>query len=185
VRTIGVCIALLTGLAAGATAQAVETPEQVAGQFVDAMRAGNWGGMAHWMHPDALHQMRSLLQPLFESNEADDVRQQILGNPSKTDATAMSDSAVFAALMQIMIQQEPSVVTALRSAQVQMLGHVAEGQDTVHVVYRMTMTIEGLTISRMDVFSLAHAPAGWRGLLKGDFSALASAIRAAIDHRSD
>ncbi len=32
--------------------------------------------------------------------------------------------------------------------------------------------------------SLARSPGGWRGLLKGDVSALAAAVRAAIAQRS-
>jgi hypothetical protein len=70
---------------------------------------------------------------------------------------------------------------ALRSARIQMLGHVNEGGDTTHVVYRMALTIDSIPITRMDVMTLARSPQGWRGLLKGDVSALAARIRAAIE----
>jgi hypothetical protein len=41
------------------------------------------------------------------------------------------------------------------------------------------MTVNGVTISQMDVFSLIRYESSWRGILKGDFSALAAMIRQA------
>lgn len=177
-------VLLLAPLARPLTAQqSDDSPEQVTSRYVAAMRAGDWNGMAALMHPAALHQLRELFAVLFEASNADDVRQQFLGVATLAEARALSDTAVFAGIMRAATRQSAGVTELLRSAQVEVLGQVDEGHDTTHVVYRMTMTIEGTPISRMDVISLARSPHGWRGLLKGDVSALAAAIRAAVERR--
>ena len=160
-----------------------DAPQQVTSRFVAAMRAGDWNGMAVLMHPDALRQMRQLLAALFEAPNADEMRQQLLGVTTLAEARAMSDTAVFAAVMRVMGERDPGLAAVLRSAQVEILGRVDEGRDTTHVVYRMAMTIEGTPITRMDVMTLARSPHGWRGLLKGDLTALGAAVRAAVQRR--
>ena len=161
-----------------AQAQTAETPEQVTERFVAAMRAADWNGMASLMHQNALKEMRQLLSGVFEAPNAGQIRQQLLGVTTVQQAQALSDTAVFASLMR-MTTQDADVAELLRSAKVEVLGHVNEGADTVHVVYRMAMTINGIPITKMDVMSLARSPVGWRGLLKGDVTALAAGIRAA------
>jgi len=162
-----------------AQAQTVETPEQVTERFVAAMRAADWNGMASLMHQNALKEMRQLLSGVFEAPNGAQIRQQLLGVTTVQQAQALSDTTVFASLMR-MTTQDADVAALLRSAKVQVLGHVNEGADTVHVVYRMAMTINGIPITKMDVMSLARSPVGWRGLLKGDVTALAAGIRAAM-----
>ncbi len=162
-----------------AQAQTAETPEQVTERFVAAMRAADWNGMASLMHQNALKEMRQLLSGVFEAPNAGPIRQQLLGVSTVQQAQALSDTAVFASLMR-MTTQDADVAELLRSAKVEVLGHVNEGADTVHVVYRMAMTINGIPITKMDVMSLARSPVGWRGLLKGDVTALAAGIRAAM-----
>jgi hypothetical protein len=163
----------------GPAAQTAETPEQVTERFVAAMRAADWNGMASLMHQNALKEMRQLLSGVFEAPNGGPIRQQLLGVTTVQQAQALSDTAVFASLMR-MTTQDADVAELLRSAKVQVLGHVNEGADTVHVVYRMAMTINGIPITKMDVMSLARSSVGWRGLLKGDVTALAAGIRAAM-----
>jgi hypothetical protein len=181
-RTSVTVFLLLAAGAGSAPAQVGETPEQVTDRFIAAMRAGDWHGMASLMHPAALREMRELMGALFEAPDADQIRQQLLGVSTAADARALSDTAVFASVMRS-TTKDPTLGELLKSAHVTVLGRVNEGADTTHVVYRMAMTIEGISITRMDVMSLARSPRGWRGLLKGDVSALAAAIRAAIERQ--
>ncbi|MGH7531461.1 MAG: hypothetical protein ACREMN_13855 [Gemmatimonadales bacterium] len=183
-RTYLLLLAIALGVARSAHPQTpTETPEQVANRFVDAMRASDWNGMAALMHADALREMRGLFTPLIEAPDAGPLRQQLLGVGTVDEAKQLSDTAVFAALMRTLMQQEAGLAEVLRTATVQMIGHIDEGADTTHVVYRMAMTIEGIALTQMDVMSLSRSPVGWRGLLKGDVSALAAGIRAAIEGR--
>lgn len=172
---------LLQGVAASPSRSIADTEsaQQVTMRFIDAMRANHWKALAALMHPAALRQMREFLSVLLEAPNADPIRRELLGVSSAAEAKALSDTAMFEALLRVSAKS-PELGDAFRSAKVQILGQVNEGPDTAHVIYRMQLTLEGTPVSTMDVISLARSPAGWRGLLKGDMAAFAAAIRAAI-----
>jgi hypothetical protein len=152
-------------------------PESVTVQFMESMRNGDWQGMARLMHPAALHQLKDLLDPVMSAPGVDDMREQVLGVRSAAAAKAMSDTAVFVALMKTMMGSDPMLVTVMKTARVQVIGHLNEGADTVHVVYRLMIQIDSMPITRLDVASFARSPLGWRGLLKGDMTALAAQLK--------
>ena len=158
----------------------METPQQVTARMIDAMRANDWHEMASLMDPRALHQLREFLSILFDTPNVDQVRKDLLGVSTVAEAQALSDTAMFEALLRYSTNSSPELASVFRSAKVQILGQVNEGPDTVHVVYRMQMTVEATPVTTMDVVSLTRSAAGWRGLLKADMSAFAAAIRAAI-----
>ncbi len=159
-----------------------ETPEAVAEQYFGAMRSENVAAVAKLMHPDALAELRGLLEPLFQSTlpEADDFRQRFLGVRTVAEAQALSDTTVFVNFLGSLSSQVPMFSVALRAASMEALGHVTEGLETAHVVYRVTMEIEGLTVTRMAVLSLRRYGETWRGLLTGDYSELATVLRATL-----
>jgi len=158
-------------------AQTGETPTAVATRFVDAMRVAQWDSMAALMHPEALRHLRELLTPVLESPAAADARQQLFGFRDPRQAARLSDAEVFGALMRATIASDPATLDALKSATLETLGEVPEGRDTVHVVYRLTLELSGIRMSRMDVMTLRRYHGTWRGLLKGDVSALAALLR--------
>jgi len=158
----------------------METPQQVTMRMIDAMRANDWHQMASLMDARALHQLREFLSILFDSPNVDQIRKELLGVSTVAEAQALSDTAMFEALLRYSTNASPELANVFRSAKVQILGQVNEGPDTAHVVYRMQMTVEATPVTTMDVVSLTRSEAGWRGLLKADMSAFAAAIRAAI-----
>jgi hypothetical protein len=180
-RSIAVVASCVLVVVASATAQ-TETPEQVAQQYMDAVRSTDWGRAAGLMHPVALQQLRDLLDPLLTLGgaEADGVRQQVFGFTSREAAVAASDSAIFASLLTFTMSQQAGLADAMRSTQFRVLGTVTEGRDTVHVLGRISMTVQGLAVAQMEVVSVMRFGQTWRGLLKGDFAAMASALRAAV-----
>jgi hypothetical protein len=181
-----VFVLLTVGLPAPAggqqrSAPAAETPEQVTARIVSAMRTQDWTAVAALMHPAALAELRSLFDILLVSEDegAAGARAQLFGVETVAEARALSDTLVFSRLMEaLMSQQELGAVLA--SAEVTMLGHVPEGADTVHVVYRMSMSVSDISISMMDVASMVRYGSTWRGLLKGDMRALAAGVRQAM-----
>lgn len=169
-------VGLLT-LAPAAASQAPETPEQVAQHYLRAMAAQQWDTLAALMHPAALRQLRSLLAPLFESPTMDGSREELLGVRSLSEAQALSDKAVFAAFMGRISQSQGQAMEILRDSRIQLIGHVAEGTDTVHVVYRMNYEKGDAAVSKMDVFSMQRMGGTWRGLLAADFRMLGAMLR--------
>jgi len=173
-----VALALLTVLATPlATQQATETPEQVAARYLHALSAQQWDSMAFLMHPYALHQLRDVLAPLFEAPSLDGAREELLGVRSISAAKALSDTAVFTAFIARGLGSQSQLMDFLRKAKIQLIGHVPEGRDTVHIVYRMTFEDSTAAISKMDVFSMLRMGNTWRGLLSADFRMLGAMLR--------
>ena len=159
-----------------------ETPELVVGQLMAASKANDWGRVAGLTHPKALHELRTLLDPILtgEMPVLDTARQMLFGLPSREAAAAASDSAIMVGLIHFGMAQQPGAADLMRSSSYQLLGTVREGPDTVHVVGRMTMTVRGGTVTQIEVTSLARLDGTWRALLKGDWTALASRLRQAL-----
>ena len=171
-------VVLASGLVVPAAAQ-VDTPENLAQAIVDTMAQGDWRAMAGLMHPDALAQLSAIFRPVLDSPDAEDFLAEYF-EPS-TEGTELTDADIFAGMMRFSLAQDPELGAVLRTATVDVIGSVPEGVDTVHVVYRMDMTVEGMHLSQMDVLSARAYQGGWLGLLQGDISAIAQAIARAFD----
>ena len=152
------------------------TPEAAAAGLIGALRAGDWDGMAAKMHPAALRELRSFLDPLLELPDAEEFRSTFLGVRSDAEARGLTDAALFARFIRFTMTQDTSMLPAMRTAQLAVLGHVMEG-DTAHVVSRLSMTFQGIAVSKMEVSSFQEFNGEWRGLLTGDISGLAKALR--------
>ena len=174
-------ITALVVLVAMPVAAQQETPEDVAMQYLALMRSRDWTGIARLTHPEAMVELRSLLDPLFTSTrpEADDFRLQLLGVRTAAEAQALSDTTTFINFLDAMGERVPAIDDVMRRATVEPIGHVARG-DTAYVVYRTTITIENMPVSTLSVLPLLRAGDAWRGLLSGDFSSLATALRQAL-----
>lgn len=158
------------------------TPEAVAARYLSAMQAGDWTGMAAVMHPDALQQLRELMDPLFTSTvpEAEAFRQQFLGVRTAAEAAALSDTTVFTNFVRGLNARNPPAAQALSEARIEQIGHVTEGTDVAHVVYRATLDVEGMSVTNVSVMTLKRSGDGWGVLLTGDYSSLATALRQAL-----
>lgn len=156
-----------------------EPPEVVAVRYFEAMRSEDAAALARVTHPDALAELRRLLAPLFESElpEADEFRQRLLGVRTAAEARALSDTTVFANFIRALGSQLPVFAQALRSSSMEPVGHVMEGPDTAHVVYRVKVPLEGITVERIAVLSLGRYGDTWGALLSGDYSELARVLR--------
>jgi len=180
--TLWVALAAVALSPGRATGQAA-SPEAAARLMVQAVRAADWSGMAKLMHPDALSELRGFLDPLFELAEAAEFREAVLGVPTSAEAQQLSDEAVFAGFVSFAMTQDPEMVASMRTAELDVVGHLMEG-ETAHVVSRVTISYQGLTISQMEVSSFRQLNGEWRGLLSGDISALAKAMRDAVQARA-
>ena len=180
-RSFMLALGFLALPAAAACAQrADEEPVEVAARYVAAMKMGDYETMADLVHPEALSQLRNLFEPLLESPAGPALARELLGVASAAQAAELPDEDYFAGLMRFVVSQQPGFDEALRTAEVEMLGHVKEGSDTVHVVYRLDLMVEGISLTQIDVFSMKRFDGTWRGLLKGDLTNMAAALRQAV-----
>lgn len=170
---IGMLGAIVLAAAPAIAQSADEEAIAVAGRYVDAMRASDFDGMAALMHPMSLAELRNIFSPVLASEAGPEIISAI-GLPPPAQLSTMSDSEFFASFMRAIVAGDSTMADALRQANADLLGSVPEGADTVHVVYRMRMKVEGIEVSEMEVLSLARWEDSWRGLLAGDLAGLAA-----------
>jgi hypothetical protein len=100
-----------------------------------------------------------------------------LGVHSLKEAQALSDAAFFAAFISHIMHSKAEVIDFLRDSKIEVIGHVVQGADTVHIVYRLDYEKDDVGVSKMDVFSMRRMGNTWRGLLSGDFRMLGAMLR--------
>lgn len=158
---------------------APETPEQVARQLLGAIRDTNWVRAASLMHPSALAQFHDLFRPVLQCDNpaAVQARKEVFGVGSAVEAARMSDTALMASLLRFGTTREQGVTAMLRTAQLNVIGHVAEGVDTVHVLARISLLVESMPFSQVEVISFRRYRSTWRSMLKADISAMGTMLR--------
>ena len=176
-RTLCALLVALVLPAALRAQSATETPEDVVRQYTEAMRGGEWNTAARLMHPEALEQFRRMLMPAFETDTPGrELRDQFFDGLSFTRIRHLSDTTFFERFFRGMMTLSPDLVGVVQGAEVTMVGHVSEGDDMAHVVYRMQMRMDELTVTRLDVMSVKRHGNTWRGLLTGSMEGLAAAL---------
>jgi hypothetical protein len=164
-------------------------PEAVLREAYARMRAGDWRAAAETFDPAALARFRAMLEPLFvaasepagggdgEANR-DAMMLMLLFAPAKSveEVRALSDRELFARLM----RGTMSLAGAQLDGQ-QILGHVAEGADLVHVVTRNTARMDEITVSKVEAVTLQRTAQGWRLALTGEIEGLAESLQATVE----
>jgi hypothetical protein len=150
-------------------AMAATTPAAFAEAFLSLFAHGEFEQSAQLMHPDALSPVRRIVSLIVKQDPSGEVRSQLLGVSTDSAVAALTDAQVFAKFLTQVFAQQEGVLETMKGSTVAVLGVVAEGADTAHVVWRSGMTMQGLSISKMEVLSVRRAGTGWRAMLTGDF----------------
>lgn len=147
-------------------------PETVARIALEALKDDRLDDFCKLMHPDALKSTRAILLLIVEEAAKEGQEKQALalfsGVRSADELKKLDDVQVLAAFYRGIRRIAPALKKVLDAAEIQTIGHVMEGKDTAHVVCRMIVSIEGVTITEMSVMSLQRTESGWRMLLSGD-----------------
>jgi hypothetical protein len=133
------------------------------------------------MHPEALARFRAMFVPLATHEKGAELRQEMFGANSVAELNALTDVELFERFLRSLMTLSPEFQAVMGAAETDMLGHVAEGPDLAHVVYRMRLTVEGMAVTKLDVMSLRRAGSEWKALLKGDIEGMAEAIRRQVE----
>lgn len=178
-RCMIVLVALVPSLAASARAQTLSeltaTPESTADVFLRSIRAIRWGTTAQVLHPKTLDRFRILVGMIAEADTTGTVRQFLTG----TDAggfESLGGAEVFSRAIGAMIDDMPGLMHAFYDHDDNVLGHVMEGADTAHVVYRTLARIGG-AVPEVKVMQLERLAAGWRVLWSDELEVLDVALR--------
>lgn len=150
------------------------TPQQVATESFERMRAGDWPGAAATFDPAALHQFRGMLGATDASGKLAPMLQMLLGVDDAAGLAKLDDAAFFAGFLKAMMGRAQGMV-ALGDQQI--LGAVPEGDRKVHLVTRNTAEAMGIKMTQMEVVSLNRTPQGWRLALSGQMEGMAEVMR--------
>jgi hypothetical protein len=146
-----------------------------------ALRDDRMEDFAKDMHPTALKQLKimliSVLDVAAEEGHEKDVLRLFKDVRTVEQARKLDDAKFFIAFMSGVLSLKPEMKEVLANAKAEMLGHVMEGGDTAHVVIRMSVSLSGATITKMDVISLKKTDSGWRMMLSGEIDGLAQVLK--------
>lgn len=177
--------AFLLLLALPAVIQASESPykdaEAVAQAYFDAMRTGDWHGMARLMDPNEIGKLKHLVVTLFSSAPEDDPEVQeavafMFGPDVRAADLAATDPAdLLAGLLYTFHALTPIIYESI-----EILGSVPEGSDLIHTVTRFTADIGDIDVTQVVVISLRLVDGMWRVIPSGELDAVISALEQAI-----
>jgi len=162
--------------AEGGQAPAAAGPEPVFDRFMEKMRAGDWNGCAVLMHPEALTEFTEIFSAIVQQDASGEAAKHFFGVEKPEQVTALSPEVAFARLLGSIMDSQAGMREALGSATAKVIGTVPE-DAVVHVVYRLTMTVQGATISKIAVAPFKKHDGVWRALLSGEMEGIVQALR--------
>lgn len=162
-------------------AEGGKSPEAVAARALSALKESRIADFGRAMHPEALKQLKSTLLAVVDAAEEKERVDEILSlfkdAESAADLRKLDDVAFFTAFFEGAMEKQPRLRNALRGMTLDVIGHVAEGADVIHVVYRGTVTQGEVKVSKMSVMSLKANGDDWGMLLTGDIENMAAMLK--------
>jgi hypothetical protein len=180
---VGLCAALLMTARGGAdeAKKPADAPDAFAKKALAALKDDRIEEFAKMMHPEALKEFRGLLMTVVAAAGEKGQEKQVLalfdGAKSADDLKEFTDVKFFTAFYRTVTKLQPQLKEMLGGSEVQTLGSVAEGKDKMHVLYRMTMSVQGAKVTKMAVLSLRKTESGWGMLLDGDIEGMGAMLK--------
>lgn len=168
--------AFTASLPAQTLADLTATPESTAVLFLRSVRAIRWGAAAQFMHPATLARLRDVVGYMVDTDSTGALRRTYTGADDRTAFLALEPATVFERAVGRMVDDMPGLMHSLFDHDDDVIGHVAEGADTAHVVYRTIERLQGAQ-PEVRVIQMAHAPGGWRVLWSDELEVLEAALR--------
>jgi len=150
-------------------------PERLVTRMLEAMRSDNWPVVATLLHPEALASFHRIVTSFIAADVTGVAGKHFLQLKDAESVAALTPEVVFARCMGSMTTMVPSMNEMFQSSSTAILGSVAEG-DMVHVVYRLTMTLEGAPLSKVMVLTAKRHDSEWRSLLTADMDAVVARL---------
>lgn len=168
--TFAVVLACLWALPAAAQ----ETPEAVLTRYHETFRSGDYAANAAMMDPAALEELKATMTGLAgmaaaEGGEAE--MRTLFGVGSAAELAALAPAELYARMLAATLGGD-EMREVMRSAEIAVLGHVAEGGDVAHVVYRMRMSFGGVDVDQVQLAPMRRTPDGWRVMLTGSLAGM-------------
>jgi hypothetical protein len=154
-----------------------QTPERIVQLQMEAMARNDWGTYTSFMHPDALGSFKEIFRMMISADDSGEMVGGLFGVLDSTEYDKKSAADIFMNFMRGINQAAPELMGIAKDASYQILGSVPEGSETVHVVFRMTLSLEGIPISSVAVQTLHKYNGQWKSLLSKQMDDLISLIK--------
>lgn len=159
-----------------------ETPESLVTSYFYVLRDQGLMATSQFMHPEALHEFRFMLLPVYQA-ESDSGQRSLLdmtfGQSIKIEEVKdLSPAEFFDGFMSFVhVQMGGQNITFDK---LEVVGSVSEN-DIKHVLARITVGADDLAITSMEVLSLTPYEDTWRLQLTGEIEGLAKALGASLN----
>jgi PleD family two-component response regulator len=167
-----------------ATAHSAETPEEVAHTYIRAMADARINVVADQMHPSALDRFKGIMTDVATAIEAAPADRKppvkmitaLFGEEGTAVVKDLSPRDVFVRFMSNLTTFVPQIRVMHAGSEYQVLGHVDEGGNISHVVFRATLAQGQHEMTKMSVLSLKRDGEHWKMLLTDDLENLIAGL---------
>jgi hypothetical protein len=128
------------------------------------------------LHPSTLARFQELVVLMAGADTTGWVSAYLLGPSTPANVRDLTPALIFERALGTVIDDMPGLMHALYDRDDQVIGHVAEGADKAHVVYRSTARLSG-AVPEVKVMQLTRAPGGWRVSWSDELDVLDAALR--------
>lgn len=156
-------------------AELTATPEAVADLFLRSVRAIRWSAAAQFIDDETLERFRSTVTMMSDPDTTGQVRTYLTGVDS-AGLAELSAATVFDRAIGVMIDDMPGLMHSIYARDDEVIGHVDEGSEDGHTVYRTTARISG-AVPEVKVMQMRRSPGGWRVLWSDELEVLEAALR--------
>jgi hypothetical protein len=167
-----------------ATAHSAEPPEEVAHTYIRAMADARMNVVADQMHPSALDRFKGIMTDVANAIVAAPSDRKpsakmvsaLFGDEGPTVVKDLAPRDVFVRFMSNLTTFVPQIRAMHGGSEYQVLGHVDEGINVAHVVFRATLAQGDHEMTKMSVLSLKRDGEHWKVLLTDDLENLVSGL---------
>ena len=149
------------------------SPEAVVSKALDAVNHGRVDEFASAMEADSLEDFRTAVVATIDTavqrvGEAK-LLESFPGVKSAKALKTLDAPHLFAGVVR-RLTSDPDMKKSLAKTQLDVFGHVDEGDDTAHVVYRTKLKFGETDIVRLNVATLRKEGGAWKMVIPEDFS---------------
>ena len=175
-----IIIIIVAFFCAQAYSQENASPDNVMSSYARAVNAWDVDSMSDLMHPDELKRLREAFNNAFSGDKSESARAALLpllSAKTYSEFQNLSDREVYRRMVEYIEKLSPELLTVMASAKYEITGQ-QQSNDEVIVQYRLTMNVEGQSISQDAVQRVKQHEGSWFLMLPPESEATIAGIDA-------
>lgn len=152
------------------------SPDSTAVLFLRSVRAIRWRAATQFIHPSTLERFRDVIGYMVDTDSTGALRREYTGTETEAAYRALEPAVAFDRAVGAMVDEMPGFMHSLFDHDDHVIGHVNEGADSAHVVYRTIERLQG-AMPEVRVIQMARTSAGWRVLWSDELEVLLAALQ--------